>query len=185
MKRCPWGTGDSLMIKYHDEEWGTPVHDEKKHFEFLLLECMQAGLSWSIVLKKRENMRRAFDRFDYRKIAKYGDARVRELLENAGIIRNRRKIEAAIGNAQAFMAVQKEFNSFDAYIWNFVKNKPIRNKWKSMDQIPVSTELSDKISRDLKQRGFRFVGSTTIYAHMQAIGLVNDHLVSCFRYKQL
>jgi len=185
MNRCPWCIGNELSQTYHDEEWGTPVHDERKHFEFLLLEFMQAGLSWITILKKRENFRKAFSRFNPVRIAKYNEDKVEELLSNPGIIRYRRKIEAAINNAARFLEIQKEFSSFDSYIWGFVNYTPIHNTWKTMDEVPVTTALSDTISKDLKKRGFKFVGSTTIYAHIQAIGLVNDHIVSCFRYKQL
>lgn len=185
MERCPWPGVDEMYIKYHDEEWGVPVHDDRKHFEFLVLEGAQAGLSWATILKRRENYRQAYDNFDPVKVAKYDDAKVAELLSNAGIIRNRKKIESSINNAKLFLEVQKEFGSFDKYIWSFVDFKPVINSWKKLSEIPAKTELSDRISKDLKKRGFSFVGSTIIYAHIQAIGLVNDHLVSCFRYKQL
>lgn len=185
MERCPWCTGNALMQKYHDEEWGTPVHDDRKHFEFLLLESMQAGLSWMTILKKRENYRKAFSRFNPRLIAGYTEEKIAALLTDAGIIRNRKKIEAAVNNAARFLDIQKEFKSFDAYIWAFVDNQPVRNHWRKLAEVPTTTVLSDQISKDLKKRGFRFVGSTTIYAHIQAIGLVNDHLVSCFRYAEL
>ncbi len=182
--RCPWCGNDPLYISYHDKEWGVPVHDDHKHFEFLVLESMQAGLSWLTVLKKRENFRRAFAGFDPRKVAEFDDARVEELLTDASIIRNRLKIQAAINNAHRFMEVQQEFGSFDKYIWSFTNYRPIINSWQSLKEIPASTPLSDALSRDLKKRGFKFVGTTIIYAHMQAIGMVNDHLVSCFRYQQ-
>jgi len=185
MERCPWPGIDEMYIKYHDEEWGVPVHDDRKHFEFLVLEGAQAGLSWSTILKRRENYRKAYDNFDPAKVAKYNEAKVDELLANAGIIRNRKKIESSINNAKLFLEVQKEFGSFDNYIWSFVNHKPVINSWKKLSEIPATTELSDRISKDLKKRGFSFVGSTIIYAHIQAIGLVNDHLVSCFRYHQL
>jgi DNA-3-methyladenine glycosylase I len=185
MKRCPWCENNTLYIKYHDEEWGVPVHDDKKHFEFLVLESNQAGLSWITILKKRENYREAFDNFDPKKIARYDNKKIKELLNNSGIIRNKKKIEASINNAKRFLEVQREFGSFDKYIWSFVKNKSIVNSWESISDIPVKTNLSDKISNDLKNRGFKFVGSTIIYAHMQAIGIVNDHIVDCFRYDQL
>ena len=185
MIRCPWCTNNENMQKYHDEEWGSPVHEEKKHFEFLVLESMQAGLSWMTILNKRENFRKAFSGFNPLKIVKYNEDNISQLLNNPGIIRNRRKIEAVINNAAHFLEVQKEFKSFDQYIWGFVYNKPIHNNWKKEGDIPVTTSLSDTISKDMKKRGFKFVGSTTIYAHIQAIGLVNDHLVSCFRYNQL
>ena len=185
MERCPWPGVDEMYIKYHDEEWGVPVHDDRKHFEFLVLEGAQAGLSWATILKRRDNYRKAYDKFDPAKVAKYDDAKVAELLANAGIIRNRKKIESSINNAKLFLEVQKEFGSFDNYIWSFVNHKPVVNSWKKLSEIPATTELSDRISKDLKKRGFSFVGSTIIYAHIQAIGLVNDHLVSCFRYRQL
>lgn len=185
MNRCPWCEKDDLYITYHDREWGVPVHDEKKHFEFLLLETMQAGLNWYVILKKRENFRKAFDGFNYKKIKNYNKAKIKKLLKNRGIIRNRRKIESAINNAQCFVTIQKEFKSFDNYIWRFVNYRPIKNAWKFMRQIPVKTKLSDTISNDLKKRGFKFVGSITMYAHLQAIGIVNDHLVHCFRYNKI
>ena len=184
-KRCSWPTDNSLMIKYHDKEWGTPVHNDKKLFEFLLLEGMQAGLSWSTILNKRENFRKAFDNFDFNKIAKYNKRKINSLLKDAGIIRNKLKVESAVTNAKAFLKVRKEFGTFDKYIWKFVDGKPINNKLKSLKYIPARTELSDEISKDLKKRGFKFVGSTIVYAHMQATGMVNDHTVDCFRYKQL
>jgi len=185
MERCPWPGIDEMYIKYHDEEWGVPVHDDRKHFEFLVLEGAQAGLSWATILKRRENYRKAYDNFDPAKVAKYDEAKVAELLANAGIIRNRKKIESSINNARLFLEVQREFGSFDKYIWSFVDFKPVINSWKTLSELPATTELSDRISKDMKKRGFSFVGSTIIYAHIQAIGLVNDHLVSCFRYKQL
>jgi len=185
MERCPWPGNDELYVKYHDEEWGVPVHDDRKHFEFMVLEGAQAGLSWSTILKRRENYRKAYDNFNPAKVANYDEAKVNELLANAGIIRNRKKIESSINNAIKFLEVQQEFGSFDNYIWKFVNYKPIINSWKVLAEIPAKTELSDEISKDLKKRGFSFVGSTIIYAHIQAIGLVNDHLVSCFRYEQL
>ena len=185
MERCPWPGTDEMYIKYHDEEWGVPVHDDQKHFEFLILEGAQAGLSWSTILKRRENYRKAYDNFDPAKVAKYDDAKVAELLANAGIIRNRKKIESSINNAKLFLEVQKEFGSFDNYIWSFVNYKPVINSWTALSEIPAKTELSDRISKVLKKRSFSFVGSTIIYAHIQAIGLVNDHLVSCFRYREL
>jgi len=173
------------MIKYHDKEWGTPVHNDKKLFEFLLLEGMQAGLSWSTILNKRENFRNAFDNFDFNKIAKYNKRKINSLLKDAGIIRNKLKIGSAVTNAKAFLEVRKEFGTFDKYIWGFVEGKPINNKFNSLKDIPAKTELSDEISKDLKKRGFKFVGSTIVYAHMQATGMVNDHTVDCFRYKEL
>ncbi|MBI9104251.1 MAG: DNA-3-methyladenine glycosylase I [Spirochaetales bacterium] len=185
MERCPWCGNDPLMVTYHDTEWGTPLHDEQRHFEFLLLECMQAGLSWSTILKKRENFREAFDGFDYHKVAVYREEKILELLNNAGIIRYRLKIEAAINNANRFMAIQKEFGSFDKYIWGFTGGKPVDNGLKTSEEMPVISDLSDEISKDLKKRGFKFVGSTTIYAHLQAIGVINDHLVNCPRYEEV
>lgn len=184
-KRCDWSTNDPLYIAYHDNEWGVPLHDEQQLFEFLTLETFQAGLSWITVLRKRENFRSAFDNFDYQKIALYDETKVQELLQDSGIIRNKLKIRAAINNAQAFMQIQNEFGSFDAYIWEFVGGKPIQNQRKNMSELPATTEISDKLSKDLKKRGFKFVGSTVIYAHMQATGMVNDHTMDCFRYKEV
>ena len=183
--RCKWAEYNDLMRKYHDEEWGVPVHDDLIHFEFLILEGAQAGLSWSTILNKRENFRIAFDNFDYKKIAKYTEQKVEELLTNKGIIRNRLKIEATIANAKAFIDVKKEFGSFDKYIWQFVENKTIINTFKNLEDLPPKTMLSEQISKDLKKRGFKFVGPTIIYAHMQAIGLVNDHVLDCFRYEEI
>ena len=183
--RCDWSTKDPLYIKYHDDEWGLPLKDDQKLFEFLTLEIFQAGLSWITVLRKRENFRAAFDHFDYKKIAEYDSSKFDSLLQNAGIIRNKLKIKATISNARAFIPVQKEFGSFSEYIWQFTGGKQIRNERKSMNEIMATTELSDTISKDLKQRGFNFVGSTVIYAYMQASGMVNDHLVSCFRHKEV
>jgi DNA-3-methyladenine glycosylase I len=184
--RCGWaGTDNSLMIKYHDEEWGVPVHDDRKHFEFLVLEGAQAGLSWSVVLNKREAYRRAFAEFDPAKVARYTEKRIEKLTLNPAIIRNRMKIESAVRNARAFLGVQEEFGSFDAYCWRFVDGRPRLNRWKSMRQIPATSPESDAFSKDLKTRGFSFVGSTVIYAHMQAVGMVNDHLVDCFRYRKV
>ncbi len=170
------------MIRYHDEEWGRPVHDDRRLFEFLILEGAQAGLSWETILKKREAYRKAFDRFDPKVVAKYGKGKVRELLRNSGIVRNRLKIEGAIRNANAFLAVRDEFGSFDAYIWQFVGGQPLVNAWRSLRQLPATTPESDAMSKDLKRRGFTFVGSTICYAFMQAVGMVNDHVVHCFRY---
>jgi DNA-3-methyladenine glycosylase I len=184
-KRCNWGTNDPLYIEYHDREWGVPLHDDRCLFEFLILEGIQAGLSWLIVLKKRENFRHALDGFDPQKIARYDSAKIEELLQNPGIIRNRLKIQAAVTNAGAFLEVQEEFGSFDAYIWQFVDGRPIRNRWKSVSEIPATTDRSDAMSRDLKGRGFRFVGSTICYAFMQAVGMVNDHVIDCFRYQEI
>ena len=183
--RCDWAGEDPLYVSYHDQEWGVPVHDDRTLFEFLILEGAQAGLSWITVLRKRENYRMAFDDFDPEKIACYDQAKVESLLQNPGIIRNKLKIRAAIQNAQAFLRVQEEFGSFDHYIWRFVEHKPIINTWAEMKQLPALTPLSETISKDLKKRGFNFVGPTIIYAHMQATGMVNDHIVSCFRYDQI
>jgi len=185
MKRCAWGSSQPLMIEYHDTEWGVPLHDEQKLFEFLVLEGMQAGLSWSTILNKRENFRAAFHQFDVARVARYTQRDVERLLKNAGIIRNRLKIEATINNARRFIDVQNEFGSFDAYIWGFVDGKPIKNAWRSMKEIPPKTPLSDAVSKDLLKRGFKFVGSTIVYAHMQATGMVNDHTVDCFRYDEV
>lgn len=180
--RCPWCGTDPLYIKYHDEEWGVPVHDDQMLFEFLTLETFQAGLSWITVLRKRENFRSAFASFDVGRVAAFTDGDVERLMANPGIIRNGAKIRAAITNAHAFMAVQREFGSFNSYIWAFVDGKPIINQHRELKQLPARTELSDRISADLKKRGFKFVGSTVVYAHMQATGMVNDHLMGCFRY---
>jgi len=185
VKRCEWAGEDPLYVSYHDQEWGVPVHDDRKLFEFLILEGAQAGLSWITILRKRENYRLAFDHFDPEKISRYDQAKVESLLQNPGIIRNKLKIRAAIQNAQAFLRVQEEFGSFDQYIWGFVGHKPIINTWTEMKQLPAFTPLSEKISKDLKKRGFNFVGPTIIYAHMQATGMINDHIVSCFRYHQV
>ncbi len=182
--RCGWAKND-LAVKYHDAEWGVPQHDDRKLFEFLILEGAQAGLSWDTILRKRENYRKAFDDFDVRKVAVYDARKQAELLQNEGIIRNRLKIKSAVQNANAFLKVQKEFGSFDSYIWNFVDGKPIINSWEDLSEVPAKTEISDKISKDLKKRGFNFVGSTIMYAFMQACGLVNDHLVDCFRYNEI
>lgn len=183
--RCPWPSDDKLMTKYHDKEWGVPLHNDKKLFEFLILEGFQAGLSWRTILHKRENFRKAFDNFDFNKVAKYNRKKINSLLKNEGIIRNKLKIEGAITNAKAFIQVRKEFGTFDKYIWGFLDSKPIQNKFKSLKQLPAKTALSDRISEDLKKRGFTFVGSTIVYAHMQATGMVNDHITTCFRYKNL
>ena len=185
MNRCPWCGNDELYIKYHDEEWGVPVHDDKKHFEFLVLESAQAGLSWLTVLRKRENYRKAYDDFDAEKVSEYGKDKVEELMQNTGIIRNRRKIEASINNAKKFLEIQKEFGSFDNYIWSFVDNKAVKNRWNEITEVPATSELSDKVSRDLKSRGFKFLGSTIIYAHLQATGLIDDHLVGCFKNSRI
>ena len=186
MERCEWAGGDdSLMLQYHDCEWGVPVHDDRKHFEFLVLEGAQAGLSWETVLNKRDAYRRAFSEFDPEKVARYTQKRIQKLISDPGIIRNRLKIEAAVRNAKAFLKIQKEFGSFDAYCWRFVDGHPKRNAWKRRREVPALTVESDAFSKDLKQRGFSFVGSTIIYAHMQAVGMVNDHLVRCFRYPEV
>jgi DNA-3-methyladenine glycosylase I len=182
--RCRWATS-ALNIPYHDEEWGVPVHEDKKLFEFVILEGAQAGLSWDTILKKRTRYQEVFDSFDPKKIVFYDKRKVKALLADAGIIRNRLKIDATIGNARAFLKVQGEFGSFDAYIWRFVNGKPKQNKWKSHDKLPATSPESDAMSKDLKKRGFRFVGSTICYAFMQATGMVNDHATTCFRYKQL
>jgi DNA-3-methyladenine glycosylase I len=184
-RRCEWVGNDSLMIQYHDEEWGTPLHDDKKIFELLILEGMQAGLSWSTVLNKRKNFRKAFDDFDYEKIIMYDEEKVEELLQNKGIIRNRLKISSVIANAHAFLKLREKFGSFNNYIWKFVDQKPIDNICRTIKDIPASSALSDKISKDMKKIGFKFVGSTIIYSFMQAIGLVNDHVTHCFRYQEI
>ncbi len=184
-KRCAWSGTDPLFIAYHDGEWGVPVHDDRVLFEFLVLEGAQAGLSWSTILRKRDAYRRAFDRFDPRKVARYEKRKVAALLTDAGIVRNRAKIESAIKNAKAFLDVQAEFGSFDAYQWRFVNGRPIQNRWRAEGDIPPRSAQSDAMSDDLKSRGFSFVGSTIIYAHMQAVGMVNDHLVNCFRHREV
>ena len=183
-KRCDWPRNE-LAITYHDEEWGVPLHDDKGLFEFLILEGAQAGLSWDTILRKRENYRKAFDGFDVSKVARYTEKKTAKLLLDEGIIRNRLKVAAAVSNAKAFQKVQKEFGSFDTYIWGFINGKPIVNKWKRTSQVPATSAVSDAISKDMKKRGFNFVGSTIVYAHMQATGMVNDHLISCFRYKEV
>jgi len=186
MKRCTWVNADNpLMMQYHDREWGVPVHDDRKHFEFLVLEAAQAGLSWSIVLNKREGYRRAFSEFDAGKVARYTESRIQKLILDPAIIRNRLKIEAAVRNAKKFLAIQEEFGTFDAYCWRFVDGRQKVNRLKTMRQIPATSTESDAFSKDLKRRGLSFVGSTVIYAHMQAVGMVNDHLVDCFRYREL
>ena len=183
--KCAWCIGDDLYEAYHDQEWGVPVYDDDTLFEFLVLETFQAGLSWYTILKKRDNFRNAFDNFDYKKISKYKQPKVEDLLQDAGIIRNKLKVKATITNAQAFMKIQEEFGSFSKYIWAFVDGKPIKNQLNFLSELPANTPLSDKISKDMKKRGFKFVGSTVIYAHMQACGMVNDHLSSCYRYNQI
>ncbi|MDD9953405.1 MAG: DNA-3-methyladenine glycosylase I [Candidatus Woesearchaeota archaeon] len=185
MQRCEWCGDDPLYVQYHDEEWGVPVHDDQKLFEFLILEGAQAGLSWSTILKKRENYRKAYDNFDPKKVARYDEKKVQELLENEGIVRNKLKVRASILNAKLFLAIQKEFGSFETYIWGFVDGKVIKNRFKRMSDLPAKTEVSDALSADLKKRGFKFVGSTIMYAHMQATGMVNDHVMSCFRWKEV
>ncbi len=183
--RCGWCEGDALYEAYHDREWGVPMKDDESLFEFLILETFQAGLSWITVLRKRENFRKAFDNFDYKKIANYEQSKIEELLQDVGIIRNKLKLNATVANAVAFMNVQKEFGSFSKYIWGFVAGKPIKNELKNYKDAPANTPLSDTISKDLKKRGFKFVGSTVVYAHMQATGMVNDHEINCFRYNEV
>ena len=184
-KRCPWSGTDPLFVAYHDQEWGVPVHDDRLLFEFLVLEGAQAGLSWITILRKRDAYRRAFDRFEPRKVARYDKRKVEALLADAGIVRNRAKIGSAIKNARAFLEVQEEFGSFDAYQWRFVDGRPIQNRRRAVGDIPARTAQSDAMSSDLKSRGFTFVGSTIVYAHMQAVGMVNDHLVKCFRHREV
>ena len=185
MNRCKWCEKDPLYIKYHDNEWGTPLHDEQRLFEFLILETFQAGLSWITVLRKRENFRKVFDYFDYHKIALYDEDKIQELLQDTGIVRNKLKVRAAVSNAKAFIEVQKEFGSFDKYIWSFIDGNPIQNQWTTTKELPATTEISDILSKDLKKRGFKFVGSTIVYAYMQATGMVNDHTIDCYRYDEL
>ncbi|MEG1254830.1 DNA-3-methyladenine glycosylase I [Clostridium sp.] len=181
MNRCDWCKSDELYIKYHDEEWGVPVHEDKKHFEFLVLESAQSGLSWLTILKRRENYRQAYEDFQVNKVAEYGEDKIEELMNNVGIIRNRRKIEASINNAQKFIEIQKEFGSFDKYIWSFVNNEPVVNSYENISQLPATSALSHEVYKDMKRRGFKFLGSITIYAHLQATGIINDHIDSCFR----
>ena len=183
--RCDWAGSDPLYVGYHDTEWGVPLHDDRALFEFLVLEGAQAGLSWLTILRKRENYRRAFARFDPEQVARFDRRRIQRLLADPGIIRNRQKIEAAIGNARAFLALQEEFGSFDAYIWAYVDGKPVQNRWRRLADLPAKTPLSEAMSKDLARRGFRFVGPTICYAHMQATGMVNDHLVGCFRHPEV
>ncbi len=183
--RCSWAGNDPAMVAYHDTEWGVPVHDDTTHFEFLVLEGAQAGLSWSTILKRRAGYRKAFAEFDVAKVARFTPARVEKLLLDTGIIRNRAKVEATVRNARAFLAVQKEFGTFDAYVWGFVGGRPVVNRWRRIAQVPPTSAESDALSKDLRRRGFGFVGPTIVYAHLQATGLVNDHLVSCFRYAEL
>ena len=186
MKRCEWCENSfEDYVRYHDEEWGVPVHDDRKHFEFLILEGAQAGLSWATILKRRQGYRKAFANFDPQIVAAYSDQKIEELLQDIGIIRNRLKVKGAVTNAKQFIHIQQEYGSFDKFIWQFVNNKPIVNQWKSMRDIPATTTESDALSKELKKRGFKFVGSTIMYAHMQACGLVNDHKMDCFRYNQV
>ena len=182
LTRCPWCLSCDIYIDYHDREWGVPVHDDRTHFEFLVLESAQAGLSWLTVLRKRENFRKAYFNFEPKKVAKFGAEKVAELMKNEGLIRNLKKIEASINNAARFLEIQKEFGSFDEYIWSFTDGKQIVNKWLSLKELPAKTDLSDEVSKDLKKRGFKFLGSTVIYAHLQATGIINDHLIDCYRY---
>jgi len=184
-KRCAWAeSGNELYLQYHDREWGVPVHEDRKQFEFLILEGAQAGLSWSTVLNKREGYRKAFANFDPVKVARFSEKKIETLIQNPSIIRNRLKIISAVSNARAFLAIQKEYGSFDTYIWAFVGGKPLQNRWNTMAEVPATSPESDALSKDLKQRGLKFVGSTILYAHLQAAGLVNDHLLSCFRYRE-
>jgi DNA-3-methyladenine glycosylase I len=185
MNRCEWCLGHPLYIAYHDDEWGVPVHDDQILFEFLILESAQAGLNWLTILKKRENFRNSFHGFDYKHIAGYTEKDIQRLLTNKGIIRNRLKIKSAIRNARGVLEIKEEFGSLDTYLWRFVEGIPLQNKWKSLSEIPVRTNVSDMLSKDLKTRGFNFVGSTICYAFMQAVGMVNDHVTDCFRYKQI
>jgi len=184
-QRCEWGTSSALYIEYHDLEWGVPVHDERLLFEFLILEGAQAGLSWSTILNKRQAYLQAFDNFEPSKVASYDDAKVQALLANPGIVRNRLKIQAAIQNARSFLEIQDQYGSFDTYIWQFVDGKPVQNSWKSLQEIPATTKESDAMSKELKKQGFTFVGSTICYAFMQAVGMVNDHIVNCFRWQEV
>ena len=185
MRRCPWCEQTDIETDYHDKEWGVPVFSDEKQFEFLVLESAQAGLSWLTVLRKRENYRRLYGGFDVETVARYGDEKIRELMSDSGIIRNRMKIEASVNNAARFLEVQKEFGSFCDYLWGFTGGVPVTSAWENQSQLPASTELSVTVSKDLKKRGFRFVGPTIVYAHLQAVGVVNDHLVSCFRYEEI
>jgi DNA-3-methyladenine glycosylase I len=184
-QRCSWAGTDETYVRYHDTEWGVPLHDDRALFEFLVLEGAQAGLSWSTILHKREAYRRAFEGFDPHRVARYGARQIERLLGDPGIVRNRLKIQAAINNARAFLEVGREHGSFDRYMWSFVAGRPIRNRWRTLSELPARTDLSDRISADLKKRGFKFVGSTIVYAHMQATGMVNDHLVGCFRHREV
>jgi DNA-3-methyladenine glycosylase I len=184
-KRCSWSINNPLMIAYHDEEWGVPVHEDQKHFEFILLDGFQAGLSWNTIINKRDNFRKAFDEFDYKKIVRYNQKKITKLLNDKGIIRNKLKISASVENAKAFMKVQDEYGSFDSYIWKFTDGRTIHNSHKELKDVPATSKESDSMSKDLRSRGFKFVGSTICYAYMQAAGMVNDHLLSCFRYKEI
>jgi DNA-3-methyladenine glycosylase I len=185
IRRCPWPGNDPLYIRYHDTEWGTPLHDDRMLFEFIVLEGAQAGLAWITVLKKRDNYRERFDQFDPQKIARYERTRIEDLMADTGIIRNRGKIEATVQNARAFLALQEQYGSFDAYIWRFVEGRPLTNHWQTMAEVPAKTPISEAMSKDLKQNGFKFVGPTICYAFMQAVGMVNDHLIDCFRHREL
>lgn len=185
MNRCAWVLKDQIEIAYHDKEWGTRLHDDRTHFEFLILDGAQAGLSWITILKKRENYRKAFDNFEPQKVALYNEAKIEKLLQDSGIVRNKLKINSAIKNAKAFLEIQKEFGSFDKYIWQFVNYETIQNDWKTSKEVPATTKESDAMSKDLKKRGFSFVGSTICYAYMQSAGMVNDHTINCFRHKEL
>ena len=184
-RRCEWCGTEPIYVDYHDKEWGVPVHDDRLHFEMIILDGAQAGLSWITILKRRKSYREAFDNFDVKKVSRYSDKKVEKLLTNPGIIRNRLKVHSAVKNAKAFLKIQKEFGSFDEYIWQFVNHKTIQNKWKRMSDLPAKTEESDAMSKDLKKRGFSFVGSTICYAYMQAAGMINDHTLDCFRYKEV
>ena len=184
-KRCHWCEGDAFYEQYHDKEWGVPIFDDLKLFEFLTLETFQTGLSWITILRKRDHFRKAFDQFDYEKVARYGDEKINTLLNNQGIIRNKQKIKAAVNNAQRFIGLRQEYRTFSQYIWDFVGGKPLQNSFKTIEEIPTKTALSERISKDLKQNGFQFVGPTVVYAHMQATGMVNDHLLDCYRYGEL
>jgi len=185
MYRCSWCEGNDQYVQYHDNDWGVPVHNDNKHFEYLILEGAQAGLSWLTILKRREHYRKVYDGFDPSLVAQYTEEKMQELLSDPGIIRNKLKVRASVNNAKLFLEIQKEFGSFDKYIWKFTNGKTVKNSWKSLSELPAKTELSDRISSDLKKRGFKFTGSTIIYAHLQASGIVNDHLISCFRYNEV
>ncbi len=185
MKRCPWAEGAPELALYHDTEWGVPVHDDRKHFEFLVLESAQAGLSWLTILRRREGYRAAFADFDPEQVARYGEAEVERLMGDASIIRNQKKIRATIGNARAFLQIQEEFGSFDAYLWGFTGGEPVVNAWRAQEELPAVTSLSEVLSKEMKRRGFTFLGPTVLYSHMQAVGLINDHLVECFRYREV